>query len=154
VILYYLGEPVMKPKTTFEGPYTLAGVEAALAKLEVEMKEYWALVKLKQDLEGMRAIILRVSGKADAPATAKPAEPANGAGRTRSNTGGYATEALTAKGPMNLREMMAAIRALGWVGSGNDARDMKRIYAAIYRNDAFRQEPDGKWRAQGRDHTK
>ena len=45
---------------------------------------------------------------------------------------------------MNLNQLLVALRATGWTGSGDDAKDKKRIYASIYNKPEFEQE-DGVW---------
>jgi hypothetical protein len=137
----------MAQKHRFKGPYTIEGVERALTNVQADLKEYMELIQLKQDLENLKAIMLRVSGNQPA---SEEAVSKNGKRRNRTegeSTASHAERVMAGQSPMTLRSILVALRNSGWTGSGDDYKDLKRIYVALYRDkERFDQVTKETWR--------
>jgi hypothetical protein len=136
-----------KPRPTFAGPYTVEAIDKELAQTTAELQEYNQLLQYASDLQQMRLLILRMSGKL--PSTT-PAPVTRKAAAGSSATSDFAKKALSHHGPLALKTLVQDMREMGWRGSGDNAVDQKRVYAAMFRmKRVFERTDDGKWKLQG-----
>ena len=121
-------------------------IDREIAALDKEIKELQPLIQRRSDLQQLKMLATRLFGESR---KAKKLEAINGhaTARPKSNAE-LAFEALAEKGSMNLNELLAEMRSRGYAGSGVDATDKKRIYAAIYKNAHFERDDD-KWEVKG-----
>lgn len=128
-------------------------VEAAEKEMQQLTKKIAELDNLRSRYSALETFVnlgkqlSSTNGAAPVEAQLHPLKPRHRGGRNP--TADMAEKALRDRGPLTLRELLPAVVAVGWKGSGNTKKDEKAIYAAIYRKtDRFEQSTDGKWKAK------
>jgi hypothetical protein len=130
---------VSKPTTIAELKTELAETDKRLTGLRTLVARRDRLAALIRQWEALYDSPAKKTPKKHPAAVTKMPEP--------SGTTGYALHVLRTKGPSTLDEILQESRRLGWVGSGNDAVDKKRLYAAMFsKPEECGKGPDGKWR--------
>ena len=130
----------MKPQKV--EPFTVEEIDREMAVMEKKIQELQKLVQRRNDLSNLKLLTLRLRGERETPLSTQVALPDSENRKAPSGTtGDLACRILSSRGPMNLSDLMFAMRADGWKGSGEDLRDRKRIYAAMYTaKDRFEQD--------------
>jgi hypothetical protein len=123
----------------------LKKIDEEIADLEKQLATYKALLQRKSDLQQLRLLTIRLYGKGG-EAQQSPAAPVAAPARNELNHADYLRAAITRHGPMPIAEILRAVRADGWQGSGKDKIDKKRLRVVLYRDkSAFRSLGDGRW---------
>lgn len=127
-------------------PPTIEEVNAELQDLESRLKEYEELIERKRNLLEYRVLLgrlgfgnsKRLAENLEVPGTAPPVE-----------TSELAKRLLSIYPELSEMDMVREARRHGWTGSGDDAKDRGRFYAAMHRKkEIFEKVPDkpGTWR--------
>jgi len=123
-------------------PPTIEEVDAELSDLDKRLSEYNNLIARKQTLLEYKAILGRLGLNHAKPLSESPAIPSSPAGRGAVETLDVARKILSAAPQMSEGDIVREARRQGWAGSGDDAKDKSRFYAAMYRKkDVFEKVP-------------
>jgi hypothetical protein len=119
--------------------FDLKLIDQEIAEIDAKIKEFQILVQRRNDLTVFKQLAQRLFLHTDDNGAS--AEPQH---KKRGTTGAMAFEVLAAKGDLDLDGILLEMRQNGWTGSGDDAKDKKRIYAAIYKDPNFERNGE-KW---------
>jgi hypothetical protein len=119
-------------------------IDKEIAQLDEKLKEYQAISQRRSDLLNIKVLAERVWGPIEGTYPAPPVAT-NGHGIRHDGTiSGTAFRVLATKGPMNISDLLKGMREAGWIASGDDAKDKRNLYSAIYKKPQFKLE-DGVW---------
>lgn len=125
--------------------FDLAAIDREIAEIDYKIKEFQALAQRRVDLITFKQLAQRLffSQNGHDAETSATTELATGGA-----TASLAFQVLASTGALDISGLLLEMRKIGYTGSGDDAKDRKRIYAAIYKNEHF--ERDGeKWSIKG-----
>jgi hypothetical protein len=121
-------------------------IDKEIAELDQKLKGLQALQKRRAELVNIKSMVYRVwLGSSKEPSSNGHKELPKGRAGRRTTTAGLIFEILAGHGPLKTAEILEAARLSGYVGSGNDQKDKKRLLAAMYgAQDKFERDGD-KW---------
>ena len=128
-------------------PLNLSAIDHEIAEIDERLEEHKRLVQRRSDLVNFKQLAQRL-GFVENENGASPPPPVTTDKSTPGTTAGFAYNVLRITGSLTLNYLLAEMRKAGWTGSGNDAIDKKRIYAAIYNKEGFFERDGEKWRAK------
>lgn len=132
--------------------YTIEQIEAEMAEIDKKLEDYQALLDRRGTLAQIRLLTIKLrrleghpepNGARTLIGAPEPKSAVLASALTHSH---YLEMALKKNGPLPIGELLTAVRAEGWQGSGEDAIDKRRLYVPLYREkEKFKLGSNGKW---------
>ncbi len=123
-------------------PPTLEEVDSELLELDKKLSEYNRLVARKQTLMEYKSILGRMGLNHSKPTPAFTPTPFVPSSLGTVETSEIAKKILASVPQMSEGDIVKEAIRLGWAGSGDEAKDRNRFYAAMHRKrDVFEKVP-------------
>ena len=123
-------------------PPTLEEVDQKLSEIDKKLTEYNAIVAEKQTLLEYRSLLVRMGFGSAKPAPGVPSSPQAPSIGGNIETFEIAKKILDSVPQMSESEIVKEAIRRGWSGSGDEAKDRNRFYAAMHRKrDVFQKVP-------------
>jgi hypothetical protein len=131
-------------------PETLKDLKEELASIDGQLAGLRALTVRRTRIAGLIRQWEALYESKKKRKTAKPSLEAVAKRKvltpTAKTNADYAAQAIQKKGPLKIAQLVEEVRALGWVGSGDDVVDRKRIYVSMYETKGrFSRDNKGNW---------